>query len=62
MERLETISPGDIHAALERLDRAVTDDIPREELVALMRDLVPTYLDPNAVNEAAIREAEGEPA
>ena len=62
VERLETISPGEIHAALEQLDRAVTDNVPKEDLVALMRDLVPTYVDPDAVNEAAIRETEGEPA
>jgi FlaA1/EpsC-like NDP-sugar epimerase len=52
VERLEKIQPETIMNGLEQLDRAVTDDIPKEEMVALMKQLVVTYCDPDEVNLA----------
>ena len=50
VERLEKIQPEAILDGLERLDRAVTDDVPKEDLIGLMKQLVPTYYDPDEVN------------
>ena len=57
VEELEKIDPTEIMRALEALDRAVTDDVPDEELVELMKSLVSTYKSPDEVNDKAIASA-----
>jgi len=51
VEQQETIHQETIMDGLEQLDRAVMDDVSKESLVALMKRLVPTYRDPNEVNQ-----------
>ena len=58
VEQQQHISESDIRAHLETLDRALRDETPNEELIALLRSIIPTYHSPEEVNSAAIaREA-----
>ena len=54
---MEKIDSTEIMSALEALDRAVTDEVPDEELVELMKSLVSTYKSPDEVNDKAISSA-----
>jgi len=60
VEQQETIHQETIMNGLEQLDRAVMDAVAKESLVALMKQLVPTYRDPKEVNqkEMAVRTAQ----
>lgn len=51
VEQEEAVSAEWVLNGLERLDYAVTSGDSRQELVALMRTLVPTYLNPDDINE-----------
>ena len=53
VEQQEHIDPDAILRDLEALDRAVTEELPPEELIALMRRIVPTYKSPEEVNARA---------
>ena len=58
LEQQQHISESDIRAHLETLDRALRDETPNEELIALLRSIIPTYHSPEEVNSEAIaREA-----
>ena len=54
VEQQQTILEADIRAHLETLDRALQDELPPEELIALLRRIVPTYRSPEEVNSEAI--------
>lgn len=53
VEQQQEIRASQIMGSLETLDRAVTDGCSNEELIALLREIVPTYHDPEEVNRAA---------
>ena len=53
IEQQEPIDPENIMVALEALDRAVTEELPGEALIALLRRIVPTYKSPEEVNAKA---------
>ena len=53
VEQQEMISASDMMDKLETLDRAVTACLPDKELIGLLRGMIPTYHDPNEVNERA---------
>ena len=52
VEQQENIPKERIMAGLEGLDKAITGGGARGDLVALMKQLVPTYRDPEEVNSA----------
>lgn len=54
VEQSTPITRARIMTSLKHLDLAVTNEIPNEELIALMKRLVPTYRDPDEVNSQAI--------
>ena len=54
VEEQRPITPDEIMDALVSLDQAITSDSPKDQLIALMKRLVPTYRDPEAVNSEAI--------
>lgn len=54
VEQSSPITRARIMTSLKHLDLAVTNEIPNEELIALMKRLVPTYRDPDEVNSQAI--------
>lgn len=58
IEEQQLIPPEDIMRGLVALDRCVSDQRPKDELVALMRRLVPTYREPEEVNREAIARME----
>lgn len=58
VEQQERMDPAAIMAALEALDRAVTEELPPEGLIALMRRIVPTYHSPDEVNAHAAQSEE----
>ncbi len=58
VEQQQSISESDIRAHLETLDRAIQAEEPPEELIALLRAIVPTYRSPEEVNSEAIRKNE----
>jgi len=58
VEQQENIPKERIMAGLEGLDRAVSGAGSKEELVALMKSLVPTYRDPAEVNAAVTADGE----
>lgn len=60
VEQQENIPKERIMAGLEGLDRAVSGEGNRENLVALMKQLVPTYRDPEEVNCAVVSETDTE--
>ena len=59
IEEQQRIPPENIMRGLVALDRCVTEQRPKDELVALMRRLVPTYREPNEVNREAIARMSG---
>ena len=58
VEEQQVISGYEIRCGLKSLDNFVSAQRPKEELVALMRYLVPTYRDPEEVNREAIQRME----
>ena len=62
------IDPKKIAEDLRFLDRAVTEDLPDEELIGILRGMIPTYHAPDEINRRALDELEraaepaGEPA
>ena len=50
VEQQEKIDPAKIMEDLEFLDRAVTEDMPKDELIGIMRGMVPTYRSPEEFN------------
>ena len=52
VEEQTDIPPQQIHDALELLDRAITEEWPEERLAELLRELVPTFRDPEEVNRS----------
>ncbi len=59
VEQQQEIDSGQIMSNLQRLDEAVTGETPDEQLIELLRGMIPTYHDPAEVNRRAIeREAE----
>ncbi len=58
VEQQQHIDESELRAHLELLDRAIRDELPPEELIALLREIIPTYRSPEEVNSEAIaREA-----
>ena len=53
IEEQTELDPAQIMADLTRLDEAVTNHMPNDELIALLKSMVPTYRDPNQVNREA---------
>lgn len=60
IEEQQPIDPKVIMADLERLDAAVTEKRPEEEVKKLLHQIVPTYREPEEVNAAAISAEEAE--
>lgn len=58
VEEQQVIPNYDILCGLKSLDNFVSAQRPKEELVALMRYLVPTYRDPDEVNREAVQRME----
>lgn len=58
IEEQQLIPPEVIMRGLVALDHCVTEQRPKDELVALMRRLVPTYREPEEVNREAIARME----
>jgi len=58
VEQQQTISEEDIRGHLETLDQALQDELPPEELIALLRGIIPTYRSPEEVNNEAIAKSE----
>ncbi len=61
VEQQKRIDPKEIEAHLKTLDEALEKKPSPEELIALLRRIVPTYKDPKKVNRAAL-EADSEHA
>ena len=61
VEEQQVISGYEIRCGLKSLDNFVSAQRPKEELVALMRYLVPAYRDPEEVNREAVQRL-GEPS
>ena len=59
IERQPEIAPETLFAGLDRLSAALESDNP-DELNAVLHALVPTWQDPNVVNERAIAEFESQ--
>ena len=53
IEQQQELDPKQIMADLEFLDRAVTEDTPNDELIGIMRGMIPTYHAPEEVNRRA---------
>lgn len=53
IEQQQDISKDVIMDDLLRLDEAVTRDIPPQELIAMLREMVPTYASPEEINGRA---------
>ena len=51
VEEQSEISPDEIMRNLIRLDEAVTRESSNEEIISLMKSLVPTYHAPQEVND-----------
>ena len=68
VEQQQEIDPKKIAEDLRFLDRAVTEDLPDEELIGILRGMIPTYHAPDEINRRALDELEraaepaGEPA
>ncbi len=52
VEHTEHIPVEWVYDGLERLDRALQQQEPPEELIRLMKELIPTYQDPDACNRS----------
>ncbi len=50
IEQQEEINPQEIMDGLKTLDRAVSDELPDEELISILRGLIATYHAPEDVN------------
>lgn len=59
VEEQQVISQRDIMCGLISLDNFVSAQRPKDELIALMRYLVPTFRDPDEVNREAVERLEG---
>jgi len=55
VEQQQRIDPSQIMENLTKLDRAVTEELPDEKLVSLLRGMIPTYHAPEDVNREAER-------
>ena len=55
VEEQRPITPDEIMDALVSLDHMITSEPPKEKLIALMKQLVPTYRDPESVNAEAVQ-------
>ena len=55
VEEQRPITPEEIMDDLVSLDHMITSGAPKEHLIALMKQLVPTYRDPESVNAEAIQ-------
>ena len=53
VEQQQRMDPARIMADLEALDRAVTDKLPDDELIGVLRGMIPTYHAPETVNARA---------
>ncbi len=58
VEQQQRIDPARIMDELECLDRAVTDKLPEEELIAILHSMIPTYHTPEEVNARAEKQLE----
>lgn len=58
VEEQQFIPKKDIMCGLISLDNFVSTQRPKEELIALMRHLVPTFRDPDEVNREAVKRLE----
>ena len=56
IEQQQYIDPDEIMKNLEFLDRAVTEDYSDEELIGILRSMIPTYHAPEEVNRRAVEE------
>ena len=54
VEQQQVIREEEIRAHLETLDRALQDELPPAEMIALLKTIVPTYHSPEEVNSEAI--------
>ena len=54
VEKQQVISKDEIMSNLVALDRAITAKNSPEELIRLMRTMVPTYFDPDEINQKVI--------
>ena len=59
VEEQQLIPQRDIMCGLISLDNFVSAQRPKDELIALMRYLVPTFRDPDEVNREAVERPEG---
>ena len=59
VEEQQVIAQRDIMCGLISLDNVVSAQRPKDELIALMRYLVPTFRDPDEVNREAVERLEG---
>lgn len=59
VEEQQVIAQRDIMCGLISLDNFVSAQRPKDELIALMRYLVPTFRDPDEVNREAVERLEG---
>ncbi len=57
VEQQEEIDPQQILDDLRELDRAVSGGAGEGELIALLRDMIPTYRAPEEINRAAVEAA-----
>ncbi len=55
VEEQRPITPEEIMDDLVSLDHMITSGAPKEHLIALMKQLVPTYRDPESVNAEAVQ-------
>lgn len=53
VEQQQRMDPARIMRDLETLDRAVTDKLAEEELIGILRGMIPTYYAPETVNARA---------
>ena len=58
VEQQHPLSEQQMRENLERLDQAIQRKAAPEELIALLREMVPTYHDPESVNRAALEQLE----
>ena len=56
VEQQQEISKDVIMDDLLRLDEAVTRDIPPQDLITMLREMVPTYTSPEEINGRATAE------
>ena len=54
VEQQQTISEEEIREYLETLDQALQSEASNEDLIALLRSIIPTYRSPDEVNSEAI--------